>query len=190
MGFARLHLPFSQQVRILLVIFIIMTVVEVVNALMGRMLNSYGILPRSADHWLGVPLAPFLHGSPAHYASNIVPLLVLSFFAMQHGIWRYLLVTTGVILASGLLVWLFGRPAIHIGASGLIYGYFGFLLVAGFVSREFKLILIAVVVWLLYGSIIYGVLPSLPHISFESHLFGFLTGAFVGYRWGGVRQKL
>ncbi len=190
MGFARLHLPFNQQVRILLVIFIVITSVEVLNALLGRMLNAYGILPRSLDHWYGIPFAPFLHGSPAHYASNIIPLLVLSFFAMQHGILRYLLVTVGVILGSGFLVWLLGRPAIHIGASGLIYGYFGFLLVAGFVSREFKLMLISVIVWILYGSIVYGVLPTLPHISFESHLAGFLVGGFVGYRWGGVRQKL
>lgn len=189
MAFARLHIPFNQQVRLLLVIFLVISAVEVVNVASERSLTGFGILPRAPEHWYGIMLAPFLHGSAAHYASNIVPLLVLSFFVMQHGMLRYLLVTLAVILFSGALVWLLARPAIHVGASGLIYGYFGFLVVAGFVSREFKLVVIAILVWFLYGGIVYGILPSLPHISFESHLFGFLVGCVVGYKWGGVKQR-
>ena len=103
-----------------------MTVTEIVNVSLERALNSYGILPRSPHHWYGIVVAPFLHGSAAHYGSNIVPLIILSFFSMQHGILRYLLVSCAVIVAGGFMVWLLGRPAVHIGASGLIYGYLGF----------------------------------------------------------------
>lgn len=186
MSFARKHIPLSQQIRVLLVLFVLITGAELVNYLLDRTLNIYGILPRDPTSWYGIFAAPFLHGSVLHYASNIVPLLVFSFLAMQHGIVRYLLVTLAVVIVGGALVWLFARSAIHIGASGLVYGYFGFLLVAGFVSREPKLIVISLLVWLFYGGIVYGVLPVQPHISFESHLFGFLVGAVVGYRWGGV----
>lgn len=171
-------------------IFLVMTVTEIINVSLDRQLNAYGILPRSPDHWLGILAAPFLHGSATHYVGNIVPLIVLSFFSMQHGILRFLLVSSAVIVGGGSMVWLFGRPAVHIGASGLIYGYLGFLLVAGFISREFRLMVISVIVWVLYGSAVYGILPTQPHVSFESHFFGFVVGALVGYRWGGVRQTL
>ena len=162
---------------------------EMINYSMGRALNAHGILPRSLEHLSGILYAPFLHGNGHHFLSNIVPLFVFSLLAMQHGIIRFLLVTIGVTALGGALVWLLGRDALHIGASGLVYGYFGFLLVAGFVSREFKLMLISALVWLTYGGIVYGILPTQPHISFESHLFGFIVGAIIGYKLGGVAVR-
>ena len=159
---------------------------EAINYSLDRALNVYGILPRSIEHLSGIFFAPFLHGNGRHFLSNILPFFVFSLLVMQHGIIRYLLVTVGVTALGGILVWLLGRDALHIGASGLVYGYFGFLLVAGFVSREFKLMLISALVWLTYGGIVYGILPTQPHISFESHLFGFMVGAIIGYKWGGV----
>lgn len=189
MSFARTHIAFKYQLWIVAVVFLSVTGVELFNVSIDRSLNHHGILPRDPDHWYGVFFAPFLHGSSQHYGSNIMPLVVFSFLVMQHGVIRYLLLTLTVVVLGGSLVWLFGREAFHIGASGVLYGYFGFLLVAGFVSREFKLIVISLLVWFLYGGIVYGILPTMPHVSFESHLFGFLVGAVFGFKWGGVDQR-
>lgn len=186
MSFARTHIALKHQLAVVFTIVVIMTMVEILNIALERSLNIHGILPRNPDHWYGVIFAPFLHGNTAHYLSNIVPLVVFSLLVMQHGIVRFMLLTMVVVLIGGSFVWLFARGAMHIGASGLLYGYFGFLLVAGFVSKEFKLMVISGLVWFFYGGIVYGILPTMPHISFESHFFGFVVGAVFGYRWGGV----
>lgn len=186
MSFARTHIALKHQLWVVFGIFLVMTAVEILNIAFERTLNVHGILPRNPHHWYGVAFAPFLHGNTAHYLSNIVPLMVFSLLVMQHGIVRFMFVTVVVVVVGGSLVWLFARGAMHIGASGLLYGYFGFLLVAGFVSREFKLMLISALVWFFYGGIVYGILPTMDHISFESHFFGFAVGAAFGFKWGGV----
>ena len=95
---------------------------------------------------------------------------------LQHGIKRYVLVSLWLILATGVLVWLFGRSAIHVGMSGVVYGYFGYLVLAGFLSKEPKLILISLAVIVFYGGMIVGVVPEKAFVSWESHLFGFISG--------------
>jgi membrane associated rhomboid family serine protease len=82
---------------------------------------------------------------------------------------------------TGLLVWVFARDARHLGASGILYGYFGYLLLAGFLSKRIWLALISVMVLIFYGSMIWGVLPSQPFISWESHLFGFVSGLYLAW---------
>ena len=82
-----------------------------------------------------------------------------------------------------MLVWLLGREALHLGASGLIYGYFGFLIFAGFISKRLKLIAISLLVSFFYGGMIFGVLPVAGFISWESHLFGFLIGVVAAKLW-------
>lgn len=81
-------------------------------------------------------------------------------------------------------MWFFGRSANHIGMSGVIYGLFGYLLVAGFISREFKLFMISGLVAFMYGGLIFGVLPTMPGVSFESHLFGFIIGIIMAFILG------
>lgn len=141
-------------------------------------------MPRNTEALYGVILAPLLHGSLMHFFSNIVPLAIFSLLMLQHGAKRFALVTTVCILISGILVWFFGRAIIHVGASGLIYGYFGYLLLAGILSKEVKLILISLLVGFGYGGLIFGVLPSYPYISWESHLFGFIAGIACALLWG------
>jgi len=92
-----------------------------------------------------------------------------------------MLLTLGLIIGTGLLVWLFGRNAYHLGASGIIYGYFGFLVLAGFLSRKIGLMLISVLVAVFYGAMVWGVLPSQPYISWESHFFGFVCGLLLAW---------
>lgn len=184
MSFRRVHISISSQFQVIFWFALTITVVEAFNLFFERSLNTFGLIPREANGLIGIATAPFLHGSIAHYFSNIIPLSIFSFLLLQHGAKRFWLVTFVIMLISGLLVWCFGRAAIHIGASGLIYGYFGYLLLAGWLSRELKLLIISLLVGVGYGGMIWGVLPSMPFVSWEFHLFGFLVGIFAAYRWG------
>ncbi|MEP0355662.1 rhomboid family intramembrane serine protease [Paraglaciecola sp.] len=173
----------SQQVKIVFWIFVILTIVEVINLFTGRMLNQLGNFPRFIPGLKGILLGPFIHGSLQHYFSNIIPICIFSYLLLQYGLKRYLMVTLLVVLGTGILVWLFGRSSSHIGASGIIYGYFGYLVLAGFLSGKAKLMLISVIVAFFYGGLIWGILPSSPYISWESHLFGFISGLVAAKLW-------
>lgn len=141
-------------------------------------LNALGIRPRSASGLWGILFAPFLHGGLPHLIANTVPLLMLGWLVMLRRLSDFFVVTALAMLIGGLGVWLFAQPnTIHLGASGLIFGYLGFLLLRGYFERSFTSILLAVVVGVLYGGALWGLLPSRPGISWEGHLFGFLGGA-------------
>ncbi|MGI9281829.1 MAG: rhomboid family intramembrane serine protease [Endozoicomonas sp.] len=190
MSFKRVKIPLASQLKIVAVACLILAALEVINIVTGRSLNSYGLIPRdTSTGWIGIFTSPFLHGSLLHFFSNIVPFAIFSVLVLQHGLIRYILVTIVCILLSGALVWCFGRPGVHVGASGLIYGYFGFLLLAGIFSRKIKLILISVFVGIAYGGLIFGVLPGVPYISWESHLFGLLAGFLCAWLWAHEKQQ-
>ena len=147
----------------------------------GIKLSVFGILPREAVGLLGILFAPLLHGSLVHLISNTLPLLflgiILYFFygkiAKKVFLMSYLL--------TGALVWVFGRTSYHIGASGLIYGIASFLFFSGIVRAEFRSLIISFAVVLAYGGLVWGVLPSFPGVSWESHLFGALVGGVAAY---------
>jgi membrane associated rhomboid family serine protease len=145
-------------------------------------LNELGITPRTLHGLVGIAAAPFLHANLEHLISNTVPLLVLLSLLAGSRPQSWAIVASIVLLSGGLL-WLFGRPAIHIGASGLIYGLVTYLIIAGF--REWRIIplIVAIVVGFLYGgSLAAGIVPSLKgHVSWEGHLFGAIAGAAVAY---------
>lgn len=145
-------------------------------------LNSYGITPRTLRGLIGIPAAPFLHADRAHIVSNTIPLAVLLVLLAGSKANSWIVVALIVLLGGGLL-WLFGRPAIHIGASSLIYGLIAYLLVSGI--REGRLVpfIIAVLVGLVYGgTLLAGIVPSLSsHISWEGHLFGAIAGGAIAY---------
>lgn len=173
----------KQQIKWVLVLLAILSMVEVINLLSGRMLNQFGNIPRYVPGLTGIFLGPFIHGSLQHFLSNIIPLGIFSYLMLQYGLKRYLLVSLWIISLSGILVWLFGRSATHIGASGVIYGYFGYLVLAGLLSKSAKLLIIAILVAFFYGGLIFGVLPSNPFVSWESHLFGFIAGLIAAKLW-------
>ena len=152
-------------------------VVEAVDIVSGGALDrNYGIEPLQVDGLDGVLFAPLLHGNWAHLIGNTVPFLVLGFLAMAGGIRQFVVVTATIWLLGGLGVWLTGGNGIHIGASGLIFGWLVFLLTRGFFARSGLQILLAVGLFFVWGGILFGVLPGQPGISWQAHLFGALAG--------------
>ena len=147
--------------------------------LKGR-LNQYGIRPQSLIGLRGILFAPFLHGGLPHLISNTVPFLVLGWLVMLQETSDFWIVTAITMLVGGLGVWLFAAPSsVHIGASILIFGYLGFLLLRGYFQRNWASIFLSVLVAVLYGELVLGVLPSARGISWQGHLFGFLGGVLA-----------
>jgi membrane associated rhomboid family serine protease len=153
--------------------------VEVVNFFLGHGLTSWGILPRSVGGLVGIPLAPMLHGGIWHTISNTLPLLFLGGLTLARGQARFWETTVNITLLSGLLVWLFARNAYHVGASGLVFGYFGAILARAVIERSLTSMIIGIITVMLYGGLIWGILPLRSHVSFESHLFGLIAGILV-----------
>lgn len=137
------------------------------------------LLPRTISGLAGIPFVPFLHGDIPHLLSNTIPLFVFSLLVSLKGRVYFLKVTLSIIFLSGVLIWLMGRPAYHIGASTLIFGYFGFLLARVFYDRKPVTAIVSIVVAIVYGGLIWGVLPQGNHISWEGHLFGLIAGTIV-----------
>lgn len=137
----------------------------------------YGIHPRTVEGLIGIVLSPFVHANLFHIISNTGPLFVLlSITVLFYGKNVFGIVTI-IITLSGTLVWLFGRPVYHIGASGLVYGLAGYLIVFGIYKRKVIPLVVSVFVALTYGvSMITGLLPIFPGVSWEGHLFGAVAG--------------
>ncbi|WP_108935288.1 rhomboid family intramembrane serine protease [Microcystis sp. 0824] len=143
-------------------------------------LDYFGIIPHQVIGLRGILFAPFLHGDFPHLIANTVPFLILGWLVMLQETSDFFIVTGLTMLVGGLGVWLFAAPgSIHIGASILIFGYLGFLLLRGYFQRNIPSILLSILVFLLYGGTIWGVLPSHRGISWQGHLFGFLGGVLA-----------
>jgi len=170
---------FTSSLPFLIGFVLVIGVVEIVNASMGHQLNAWGIFPRSVHGLAGIPLAPFLHGSFGHVISNSIPFLVLGGLIAFRGRQVLLRVSFIVIGVGGSGVWLLGRSAVHIGASGLVFGYFGYLVARGWYERRLGSILLAIAVIILYGGLILGVLPARGLVSWEAHLFGLIAGVLA-----------
>lgn len=169
----------AEKLQPVLIIIGAIWVVEIVNLFLGHSLVSLGIHPRSVSGLIGIPLAPLIHGGLWHAISNTVPLFILGGLTLLGGTKRFWNVTLGVVALSGVLVWLFARDAQHVGASGLVFGYFGAILARAFIERHLVSIAIAFVTVVTYGSLIWGVLPQRSYISFESHFFGLVAGVVI-----------
>lgn len=166
----------------LTILLAVIWAVQGLNLITGYALNAwFGLIPRSISGLDGVVLMPLLHGSLHHAAANSAPLLVLGGLLTLTAP-RLVLQASGlVIVLGGLGVWLFGASANHVGASGLIFGWFGFLLTRGLIEKRPLPLLAAVGVVFLYGTMVWGILPGQPGVSWEAHLFGGLAGLFAGY---------
>ena len=165
------------QILILATLIGLMWGLEILDTFVFRDgLDSLGILPRNPIGLRGILFAPFLHGGFDHLAANTIPLIVLGWLIMARSISDFFVVSIICMVVGGLGTWLFGATALHVGASGVIFGYLGFLLARYYFDRRLSSGLIALFVGCSYGSVLWGVLPSVPGISWEGHLFGFLSG--------------
>ncbi len=145
-------------------------------------LRAWGIIPRHVDALPGVAAAPFLHANLAHLLSNLPVFAVLAFLCLIKGPRYFVKASVLIILMTGTLVWLFARGGTsHIGASGWIFGLWSLAIALAWFERSFLSIAVAVGVVFLYGGMVFGVLPSQPYISFESHLFGVISGVVAAY---------
>ncbi|MBK7216303.1 MAG: rhomboid family intramembrane serine protease [Candidatus Promineofilum sp.] len=167
----------------LLVFVALMWLVEIFDWLLfNGALDGLGILPRQVAGLRGIPLAPLLHGSFGHLIANTLPFLALGALVRLRHSRQFVTVSLIVIAVSGLGTWLFAPPhTVHIGASGLIFGYFAFLLVAAYYERSPGALGLALLVIVFYGGLLWGALPQGNNISWQGHLFGLIGGALAAY---------
>ena len=151
------------------------------NLMLHAQLNQYGIVPRRINSLPGIIFAPFLHGSYRHLVANSLPLAVLGAVLCARSKGEFLVVSLCGILIGGGLTWLFARHAAHIGASGLVFCYFGYLSSLAIFRRNIGTLLLSVVCIVVYGGIVRGILPTSAAVSWEGHLAGLLTGIGAGW---------
>ncbi len=157
----------------------LMWTVEVIDLLPGTDLDRWGIRPRQLGGLVGIATAPFLHAGFGHLIGNTIPFLVLGGLIATGGITRYAQVSVIVAGVSGLGTWLIGpERTVHIGASGLVFGYLTYLLARGFYERKLTYLAVAVGVLFFYGGALWGIVPR-DGISWQGHLFGALGGVLA-----------
>ncbi|NND12586.1 MAG: rhomboid family intramembrane serine protease [Acidimicrobiia bacterium] len=174
---------FVVAARLLIPAAVLLWLIEAVDVvLFSDRLESHGIEPRQVDGLEGILFSPFLHDDVGHLVANTAPFLVLGALVMASGMKTFWQVTIGAALIGGSATWLLARQGNHIGASLVIFGYFGFLVVDGFIGRSLRSVAIAVLAALLYGSILWGALPTAgAGVSWEGHLFGLIAGGYIAY---------
>lgn len=157
-----------------------MILVSGLDLLLDMGWRRFGIFPGAVDALPGILFAPWLHGSFGHLFTNVSALLVLGWFCLWLQPGRFFLLTAVSILAAGGMAWLFGgRGTVHLGASGIVFGYFAFLAARGWYERTWTAILISLLVLFFYGGMVLGILPVQRGVSWQSHLGGFLAGIAV-----------
>jgi len=156
--------------------------INIINWVLFRSrLNIFGIYPRKIWSIPGIWISPILHADANHLFFNSIPLLILADLMLLSGLDSFILTTLYIVTLAGILLWIFGRPAIHIGASNLIMGYFGYLLSAAFYRPSAMAIILAIVSLYYFGGLILGLFPTKERISWEGHLFGFISGIAVAF---------
>lgn len=172
---------FRLAVKIALLLLGAMWLVFLLDALLGLKLNRFGLRPGSVPGLIGVITVPLLHGSLSHIFSNSIS-LVVSLTAILYLYPNSAARVVPIIwLGSGLLAWVIGRPSLHFGASGLIYGLLAYVFFSGILRRDMRSVAVSLLVGFLYGSMIWGVLPIRPHMSWELHLSGAIIGVLLAF---------
>lgn len=160
---------------------LILWIIKISEILLNLDLAYLGIFPLRAKGLIGIITAPLIHSDINHLLANSVPLLILGaglfYFYNKIALKVFFL----SYLIANIWIWFGARQAYHIGASGLVYSLASFLFVSGVISRNIKLMAISLLVVFLYGSMIWGVLPLQPHISWESHLMGAIAGLVLAF---------
>jgi membrane associated rhomboid family serine protease len=166
---------------ILAVILAIPWVVFLITSFDKKLLYILGITPRRLRGLPGIFFAPFLHLNFNHIFFNSIPLIVLSNFILINGIYYYLIVTLLITLISGLCIWCFAKTATHVGASGVITGYWGFLVVNIYQTGGVTAFILGLLSVYYFAGIFFGIFPQKKGVSWEAHLFGLLSGIATSY---------
>lgn len=165
-------------------------VIEVLDTINDSRFEQAGIEPRQVDGLSGILFAPMLHGPWDHLIGNTLPVLVLGFLALVSGLWRGVAATAIIWVIAGAGTWLTGASGtVHIGASSLIFGWLTYLISRGWFARHPWQIVLGLIVFALYGSLLWGVLPGQPGISWQGHLFGALGGLVAGWVLSGDERR-
>lgn len=181
----------QKKVLILASITLIIVVCHLINIVSSNALSSsFGIIPRRIDRLLGILCSPWLHADWGHLWANLPILLILSALILWESIENYIKVSLFIILCAGLLLWLFGRPSNHIGASVYIFGLWSYLISRSYFQHNLKNFIISALVLFLYGGIVWGFLPK-EGISFEGHISGAISGILYAYvqHWYHTQKK-
>jgi len=178
------HHRISTSLKILFGFVAILWAIELIDLIPGLDLDGFGVRPRSAVGLIGILLMPFLHADLSHLTSNTLPLLILGGIVITVEKKKFILATVAIILLGGLGTWVFGGSNTnHIGASGLVYGYFGYVMTRAVMEKKIIWIITGIVVAILYGSLIWGIFPSQDQsVSWMGHLCGLLAGGWFGWR--------
>lgn len=158
---------------------VMMWIVQLAQSTVWPALGSYGIVPRSTQGLIGVLLAPWIHHGWWHLLSNSIPFLVLGTLIQFKNTLIFWEATLLITLIAGFATWLLGSPAIHAGASGLVLGYWSFLIADGWFQRSLKAILIGFITLILYGGFIFLLFHIRPNISWVGHVSGMVAGVIV-----------
>jgi membrane associated rhomboid family serine protease len=161
---------------------LLLWVVQFVNASDSYDLDRFGLKPRHVDGLWGVVTMPFLHSSYGHMFSNTVPVVLIGWVLLLSGLRTWATVTVLVVLVGGVLTWLVGPGhSVIVGASGMVFGWLGYLLARAYFSRKLKWIVVAVLVLLFFGTLLFGLFPTLnSDVSWQAHLCGFVAGVGAG----------
>ena len=177
----------TQNLRIHLIILggfvVAIWLLESADWVIGGSLDQFGIIPRQIIGLRGIIAAPLLHGDFAHVAANTIPFVILGWFVLLRGIRTFAIVAAMALVIGGLGTWLIApSTTIHIGASGLIFGFLGYLIFRGYFERSWQAIAWSIAVLLLYGGMLLGMLPTAAvSVSWQMHLFGFVGGGVAAY---------
>jgi membrane associated rhomboid family serine protease len=179
------------SVRALLAPLLLMWAIAVVNLFAGHRLDAFGVHPRTAQGLIGIVFAPLLHGGFAHLIANSIPWLAAGGLIVLNDVREFIGVTTVAWITGGLGAWVFGAPgSVHIGASGVVFGYFGYLLVRGWLKRSLVGIVVSLALGSTYGMVLLlGALPGQTGISWQCHAFGLLGGVLAAWRLAKVRGE-
>lgn len=173
------------------VFVLIMASAYFLNASYNLNYSSFGIYPREFYGLKGILFSPFIHGSIEHLGNNTLPILILGTAILYFYGRLGMKVIVVMYLLTGILVWLSARESYHIGASGLIYAFAGFLFMSGILRKAKNLVALSLLVAFLYGGLFWGIFPVKEHISWESHLWGGVVGVVIAwyYRKEGPQRK-
>ena len=159
----------------------ILWLIKIIESAVGANLFNYGIHPGQLSGLSGILLAPLIHGSFTHLFANTAPLLILG-TALLYGYPKSAkIVIPALYIGTGLAVWLFARPVYHAGSSGLTFGFMFFVFTIGVIRWDRRAIALSMIVFFLYGSMIWGIFPNNAGISYESHFFGGLIGLLLAF---------